>query len=254
MSTPMTAPGPWTGCPGSGGSSMAATSGTPTTGARRSSTTVVDRPARVDVERTETGPVRGTIVIDSELQLPERGGLDHDGRSMRTGPPCNGCAPRSNCMPARPSSASTVELDHHVRDHRLRVHLPLLTPDGPLARRVRVRPGAAAAVRRGRAQRVGRADVSRRAGSSAPAACSWPTRGSASTSWWISTARRPGGHHRSDARAHAGARHRVAVAWPDGVTTAARRPRGPPGGRPVPGAAPAALRRGARCRGTDRPP
>ena len=46
---------------------------------------VVDHPVRVDVERTETGPARGTIVIESELQLPERGGVDHDGRTMRTG-------------------------------------------------------------------------------------------------------------------------------------------------------------------------
>jgi len=90
--------------------------------------TVVDHPTRVTVERTETGPVRGTILIQSELTLPERSDLDHDGRSVRAGTTVQRLRTTLELRAGEPFLRVTVELDHQVRDHRLRVHLPLCTP------------------------------------------------------------------------------------------------------------------------------
>ncbi len=87
--------------------------------------TVVDRPARVAVTRTETGPVRGTVVIDTELHLPERSDVDDRGHSVRVGRVVQHVRTTLQLHADEPFVRVTVELDQQARDHRLRAHLPL---------------------------------------------------------------------------------------------------------------------------------
>jgi hypothetical protein len=87
--------------------------------------TVVDRPERVTVARTEIGPVRGTLVIDAEYLLPEREGVDDEGRSIRTGEVRQSVRTTLELRADEPFVRVTVELDQRARDHRLRAVLPL---------------------------------------------------------------------------------------------------------------------------------
>jgi alpha-mannosidase len=90
--------------------------------------TVVDRPESVDVTVTESGPVRARIVVVAQYSLPAH--AIGDERS---------CSARSDeLVPATVVTTYElrtderflrvhVELDHRVRDHRLRTHFPLPT-------------------------------------------------------------------------------------------------------------------------------
>ena len=86
---------------------------------------IVDTPSSVSVERTEAGPVRGRLVVDTVHVLPERAEELPDGTWRRVGE-------------VHQTIRTTIELHaddgivrvHHelvnrARDHRLRVHLPL---------------------------------------------------------------------------------------------------------------------------------
>ena len=87
--------------------------------------TVVDRPRAVTVTVTEAGPVRGVIVIDTDHLLPERGGVDAEGRSVRTGELHQRVRTTLTLDAGEPFVRVTVELDQRARDHRLRAHFPL---------------------------------------------------------------------------------------------------------------------------------
>ena len=90
---------------------------------------VVDRPAGVQVEVLDDGPVRARVVIRARYELP----LSAVGNERS-------CARRSDetasveiettleLRPAERFVRVRVELDHHVRDHRLRAHFPLPAP------------------------------------------------------------------------------------------------------------------------------
>jgi 2-O-(6-phospho-alpha-D-mannosyl)-D-glycerate hydrolase len=94
--------------------------------------TVVERPVSVDVAVEESGPVRARIVVTARYLLPEH--AEGDERS---------CARRREATVATDVVTTLelrarerflrvhVELDHRVRDHRLRAHFPLpITVDG----------------------------------------------------------------------------------------------------------------------------
>lgn len=87
--------------------------------------TVVDRPDSVTVTRTETGPTRGTVVIDAEYLLPEREGADDQGRSVRSGQIRQTVRTTVELRAGEPFVRVAVELDQRARDHRLRAHFPL---------------------------------------------------------------------------------------------------------------------------------
>jgi mannosylglycerate hydrolase len=87
--------------------------------------TVVDRPERVAVERTADGPVCGTLVIDAEYLLPEREGVDAEGRSIRAGEVRQQVRTTLELRADEPFVRVTVELDQRARDHRLRALFPL---------------------------------------------------------------------------------------------------------------------------------
>ena len=96
---------------------------------------VVDRPVSVSVRRTESGPLRGRIVITSTYVLPERCEIvGHD--EMTTGWATGDRYRRigevhqriTTTLEVRADEASarvSTEWDQRARDHRLRVHLPL---------------------------------------------------------------------------------------------------------------------------------
>jgi hypothetical protein len=87
--------------------------------------TLVDRPEHVLVTRTDTGPVRGIVVIESEHLLPHREGRDDQGRSVRTGEVRQRITTTLELRAGEPFVRVTVELDQRTRDHRLRAHFPL---------------------------------------------------------------------------------------------------------------------------------
>lgn len=88
---------------------------------------VVDEPSSVQVHVAESGPLRARLAVAATYLLPERvealagGGWGRVGeREVRI----------DTTLELRAGEAFvriTHELDHHVRDHRLRVHLPLPT-------------------------------------------------------------------------------------------------------------------------------
>jgi alpha-mannosidase len=96
---------------------------------------VVDTPLTVLVRRTETGPVRGTIVVESMYVLPER--CEIEGREDMTTDGAGGERYRrvgqvfqlvTTTLEVRadePVVRVTTAWDQRARDHRLRVHLPL---------------------------------------------------------------------------------------------------------------------------------
>lgn len=86
---------------------------------------VVDRPSAVRVVRTETGPLRGRIEIESDLSLPAEAGRDDLGVEARVGQVVQTVRTTLELHADEAFVRVTVELDHRVRDHRLRVHLPL---------------------------------------------------------------------------------------------------------------------------------
>ena len=87
--------------------------------------TVVDRPSSVAVTVTESGPLRGVIVIETLLALPEREGVDDQGRSIRTGQVDQHVRTTLELRAGEPFVRVTVDLDQRARDHRLRAHFPL---------------------------------------------------------------------------------------------------------------------------------
>ena len=86
---------------------------------------VVEAPARLALHVAESGPLRGRLVIDAEYELPERVGHDEDGRTRREGGVAQRVTTTVELRAAEPFVRVTIELGHHVRDHRLRAHLPL---------------------------------------------------------------------------------------------------------------------------------
>lgn len=91
--------------------------------------TVIDRPDRVTIVATESGPVRARLVVTANYSLPTHALGDE-----------RSCSERSNerveseivtTLELRAGERFLrvhVELDHRVRDHRLRAHFPLPTP------------------------------------------------------------------------------------------------------------------------------
>ncbi len=99
---------------------------------------VIDTPIEVSVERTEAGPIRGSLVITSTYELPERGTIDGQD-TMTTGWAGGEVYRRVGSVTQRftttvelraddPAVRVTTEWDQRARDHRLRVHLPLPEP------------------------------------------------------------------------------------------------------------------------------
>ena len=86
---------------------------------------VVDRPSAVRVARTETGPLRGRIEIEADLSLPAEARRDALGVEARVGQVVQTVRTTLELHADEAFVRVTVELDHRVRDHRLRVHLPL---------------------------------------------------------------------------------------------------------------------------------
>lgn len=99
---------------------------------------VIDTPVEVSVERTEVGPIRGSLVITSTYELPERCTIDGQD-DMTTGWSGGEVYRRVGNVTQR--FTTTVELraddatvrvttawDQRAREHRLRVHLPLPVP------------------------------------------------------------------------------------------------------------------------------
>lgn len=87
--------------------------------------TVVDTPDSVTVTRTEDGPARGTVVIDAAYVLPEREGIDEQGRSVRVGQVRQAVRTTVQLLAGEAFVRVTVELDQRARDHRLRAQFPL---------------------------------------------------------------------------------------------------------------------------------
>ncbi len=87
---------------------------------------VVDRAAAVTVTCTESGPVRGVVVIDARYELPAGESVDEQGRSTRSDDlVTQQIRTTLELRAGEPFVRVTVEADQRARDHRLRVHLPL---------------------------------------------------------------------------------------------------------------------------------
>jgi mannosylglycerate hydrolase len=87
---------------------------------------VVEQPASVTVERTESGPMRGLLLIRCALEVPEGVHRREDGTWERGGPQRSMVVEtRVELRAGEPFVRVTTRLDHDVRDHRLRVHHPL---------------------------------------------------------------------------------------------------------------------------------
>ncbi len=83
---------------------------------------LVDTPDSVAVEVTEAGPLRGRLVVRSRYRWPE--GLD-EGLQARAGERVVEVRTTLELRAGERAVRVTTELDNAVRDHRLRVHLPL---------------------------------------------------------------------------------------------------------------------------------
>jgi len=90
---------------------------------------IVDTPSAVTVRVTETGPVRARLEIVATYEWPTHAVGDHrscTGRSTETVP-----TEVRTTLELRADERFVrvhTELDHRVRDHRLRVHVPLPAP------------------------------------------------------------------------------------------------------------------------------
>ena len=155
-------------------------------------------------------PPLAETLVDAPIAVTTRG----RGGRARARSPRGACAPTS-CPPTsrtRPGSGrsavevrTTLELhagddlvrvhvaldNHGLRDHRLRVHLPLPQRASSSRRGVRLRHRRARAHRRGRPHRAGAGHLPVAAVRHAPAASPSPTRGCSSTSWSTSTTPAP---------------------------------------------------------------
>jgi hypothetical protein len=83
---------------------------------------VVDAPESVVVEVAEEGPLRGRLVVKSRYRWPER--LD-EGLQARAGERAVEVRTTLELRAGERAVRVATELDNAVRDHRLRVHLPL---------------------------------------------------------------------------------------------------------------------------------
>jgi hypothetical protein len=88
--------------------------------------TVVDRPESVDVTVTESGPVRARIVVTTRYALPAHAIGDERSCSARSEERvATALVTTYELRTGEPFLRVHVELDHRVRDHRLRAHFPL---------------------------------------------------------------------------------------------------------------------------------
>jgi mannosylglycerate hydrolase len=85
----------------------------------------VDRPDSVTVAVVESGPVRAVVVVQSLYEWPER--ID-DRTGARVGSAAVRVTTRLELHADDPVLRVTTTFDNAVRDHRLRVHLPLPEP------------------------------------------------------------------------------------------------------------------------------
>ena len=85
----------------------------------------VERPEQVHVTRTESGPMRGVLVVEATYVLPARVEQRDDGTWARTGELRQQVRTTVELRADEPFVRVTTDLDHSARDHRLRVHLPL---------------------------------------------------------------------------------------------------------------------------------
>ncbi len=90
------------------------------------SDTVVSSPDTMSVEVSETGPLRGRLSVSRTYMVPERGVGDERALTARS----SALVPMVVAMTADvvaddPLIRLTFDVDHSVRDHRLRVHIPL---------------------------------------------------------------------------------------------------------------------------------
>lgn len=87
---------------------------------------LIDEPERLEVRRLDEGPLRGRVEIRASYRLPERGDVDHDGRSTRVGALHQEIRSILELRADEEFVRVTLWIDQRCRDHRLRVHLPLV--------------------------------------------------------------------------------------------------------------------------------
>jgi len=94
--------------------------------------TVVDRPDSVAVTVAESGPVRARVVVTARYSVPARAIGDERACSSRSKERVNGDIVTTYELRTDERFVRVhVEMDHRVRDHRLRAHFPLpATVDG----------------------------------------------------------------------------------------------------------------------------
>jgi len=86
----------------------------------------VDRPDRVRVHATESGPVRARVVIDAEYTWPAFAVGDVRLCTRRSEETMRATVRTTlELRPGEPFVRVTHEIDNHCRDHRLRAHFPL---------------------------------------------------------------------------------------------------------------------------------
>ncbi|MHB1139494.1 MAG: glycoside hydrolase family 38 C-terminal domain-containing protein, partial [Microthrixaceae bacterium] len=86
---------------------------------------IVDAPDAVAIERTETGPLRGRLVIETDHVLPQRAEEQADGTWRRAGEVRQPIRTTIELQADDGVVRVRHELVNRARDHRLRVHLPL---------------------------------------------------------------------------------------------------------------------------------
>ena len=86
---------------------------------------IIDRPTSVTVSVSEEGPVRATAVIVTTYELPAK--VDEDS-SERTGVAPLEVRTELSLLADDPAVRVATSFMNLARDHRLRVHLPLVTP------------------------------------------------------------------------------------------------------------------------------
>jgi hypothetical protein len=86
---------------------------------------VVDAPQSVEVRVAEAGPLRARLAVRTIHLLPERLECAADGGLGRVGERAVRVDTTLELRSGETFLRVCHELDHHVRDHRLRVHLPL---------------------------------------------------------------------------------------------------------------------------------
>lgn len=86
--------------------------------------TVVDAPDAVEVEVTETGPLRARTVVRSTYRWPERG----EGLDRRVGDVAHVVVTTLELRAGERFVRVETSIDNRSRDHRLRAHFPLPAP------------------------------------------------------------------------------------------------------------------------------